>query len=257
MKYYLFKDVKINIANIDLLCVYDFKSILENSNYICITDVGNVVNAYRKNVSLKIAINNSLLSLPDGRPLSIYGKLLGYKDIGRTSGADIMKCLFKLSIEKNYSHCFIGDTEDIHIKLKEKLYKDFNGLNIKGFYSPPFIEWSKDKDEMIIKKINNFNADFVWISFGGGRQEIWMYENFKKINRGIMIGIGAGFRWFLGEIKQAPPILQKLSLEWFFRLVQQPRKMFKRYLFTLPFFLKDAIVEIIKIKFKKREEKIL
>lgn len=253
MKYFLFKGVKINVVNLDILYNYDYDNIINKSQYFCITDVGNIVNAYKRNELLKIAINESYLSLPDGRPLSIYGRLLGNKEIDRTSGADVMKCLFKVSIEKGFSHCFIGDTEEMLGKLKEKIETDYKNLKVKGYYSPPFVEWNKEKNEEIVNIINKFNADFVWISFGGGTQEIWLYENFKNVNKGILIGIGAGYRWFLGEIKQAPPLLQKLSLEWFFRLVQQPKKMFKRYFTTLPFFIIDAFLELIKIKiFRKK-----
>lgn len=252
MKYFLFKGVKVNVINLDILSDTDFENSLKKTGYFCVTDVGNVVNAYKRNEQLKNAINGSSLSLPDGRPLSVYGKLIGHKEINRTSGADVMDCLFKLSLKKGFSHCFIGDTKEIHNKLNDKIKKDYNGLIVKGFYSPPFVEWSKEKDEDIINIINGFDADFVWISFGGGKQEIWMYENYNKVNKGIFIGIGAGFRWFLGEIKQAPVFLQKLSLEWLYRLVQQPKKMFSRYMNTLPFFFKDAIIELIRIKLLRK-----
>jgi N-acetylglucosaminyldiphosphoundecaprenol N-acetyl-beta-D-mannosaminyltransferase len=243
-----FKGVKINIINLDILNCFDFENSIKETNYFCVTDVGNVVNAYKRSRMLKEAINGSSISLPDGKPLSVFGKLIGFKDIGRTSGADVMHCLFKLSLEKGYSHCFIGDTEELLEKLINKIKSEYTNLKIKGYYSPPFSEWNKEKNEKIINIINKFDADFIWISFGGGTQEIWMYENFSKINRGILIGIGAGFRWFLGEIKQAPRFLQKLSMEWLFRLMQQPRKMFTRYMTTLPFFAKDAVIELIKIK---------
>lgn len=255
MKYFLFKGVKISVINKDLLFNHDYSELLKSSHYICVTDVGNTVNAYKRNELLKTAINKSYFSLPDGRPLSIYGKLAGIKEIGRTSGVDIMNCIFRLSELKGYTHLFIGDTEEIHFKLQKKIGNSFKELKVKGFYSPPFGDWGDKKNKKIIDVINECDADFIWISFGGGMQEIWMYENYGKINRGIMIGIGAGFRWFIGEIKQAPPLFQKLSLEWFFRLVQQPQKMFKRYSSTLPYFVKDVAIELIKKNYLDRRDK--
>jgi N-acetylglucosaminyldiphosphoundecaprenol N-acetyl-beta-D-mannosaminyltransferase len=239
-----FKGVKVNSVNIERAINQIIKALYYGRpNYVCVNDVGNIVNSYRKNERLRNAINESYLSLPDGRPLSIYGKLIGYEDIGRVSGAVIMKYLFG----ENLSHCFIGDTEELHNRLAENVRNNFQNAFIKGGYSPPFKEWSEKDNEEIIKKINEFAADIVWISFGGGKQEVWMHENYKKIKRGVLIGIGAGFRWYLGDIKQAPTFLQKLSLEWLFRLVQQP-SMFKRYASTLPFFVWDAFWELVKIK---------
>jgi len=245
--YFYFKGVKISSVNLNSLDGIFSGSVFNNaSKYVCVTDAGNVVNAYKRNRFLKDAINSSFLSLPDGRPLSVFGKFIGYENIGRVSGADILNYL----LSKKLSHCFIGDTADLHERLKNHIGKNHGNAVIKGFYSPPFKEWNTEDNERILKEINNFDADVIWISFGGGKQEIWMAENYLKVKRGILIGIGAGLRWFIGDIKQAPPFFQKMSLEWLFRLIQQP-KMFKRYISTLPFFLFSAFVELIKIKIFK------
>jgi len=247
--FFFFKGVKINVVNILTLINHFEKDSLANSaKYICVSDVGNVVNAYNWDNRLKNAINNSFLSIPDGRPLSIYGRLLGFKQIDRVSGADLMKCLFN----EGFSHCFIGDTEELHVRLKDNIKNNYPKAVVNGGFSPPFRVWNDDDNDEIIRNINNFDADIVWISFGGGKQEVWMHDNCRKVKRGILIGIGAGFRWFLGDIKQAPPLLQKLSVEWLFRLVQQP-KMFSRYASTLPFFVVDSLCEYLKFKVFKKD----
>ena len=243
MQDFYFKDIKISCCDLEgavkKIIAY---CKLNKSDYVCVTDVGNLVNAHRKFSGLKEAINNSFMSLPDGRPLSIFAKLKGIKNIDRVAGPDFMEKVFEKTSGTSIRHFFLGDTEEIHLKLKENLSQKYN-IKIAGSFSPEFVSWSSQTNEKIIQMINNANPDFIWVSLGGGRQENWMRDNFIKLNKGIMIGVGAAFRFYLGEIKRAPYIFRRLGLEWFFRLIQQPRKMFIRYTTTLPFFIFYSVQE--------------
>jgi N-acetylglucosaminyldiphosphoundecaprenol N-acetyl-beta-D-mannosaminyltransferase len=147
-----------------------------------------------------------------------------------------MEKVFEKTSDSSITHFFLGDTEETHLRLREKLSKKYK-LKIAGSYSPEFGNWSSQTNEKIIQMINIANPDFIWVSLGGGRQENWMRDHFIKLNKGIMVGVGAAFRFYLKEIKRAPYIFQRLGLEWLFRLIQQPRKMFIRYTTTLPFFI--------------------
>lgn len=206
--------------------------------------MGNLVNAHRNSPLLKKAINNSFMSLPDGRPISLLAKLKGINHIDRVAGPDFMIEIFRKTSGKYFRHYFLGDTEDILKKLLEKINMEYD-LQIAGSYSPEFGEWTDRTDTEIIKRINDSGADFIWIALGGGKQEIWMNQNYNKLNKGIMTGVGAAFRFYTGDIKRAPLIFQRLGFEWLFRLAQQPRKMFNRYLSTLPFFILYSIEELI------------
>jgi len=152
--------------------------------------------------------------------------------------------IFRKTSGSDIKHFFLGDTGDILEKLLKKINKNYD-LQIAGSYSPDFGVWNKEIDEEIIKRINDSGADFIWVALGGGKQEIWMNENYNKLNKGIMTGVGAGFRFFTGDIKRAPLLFQKMGFEWLFRLVQQPGKMFGRYLSTLPFFVIYSFEELI------------
>jgi len=202
------------------------------------------VNAHRNSPLLKKAINDSFISLPDGRPISILARLKGIKDMERVAGPDFMTEIFRKTSGSDIKHFFLGDTGDILEKLLKKINKNYD-LQIAGSYSPDFGVWNKEIDEEIIKRINDSGADFIWVALGGGKQEIWMNENYNKLNKGIMTGVGAGFRFFTGDIKRAPLLFQKIGFEWLFRLVQQPGKMFGRYLSTLPFFVIYSFEELI------------
>jgi len=235
------KGIKVSCCTIDSSVTETISNIQsQKKNYICVTDAGNLVNAHRKSSVLKSAINNSLLSLPDGRPISLIAKLKGISDIDRVAGPDFMQAMFQKTSGTEIKHFFLGDTEGILKKLVEKVTKDFD-LQIAGTFSPAFENWTQEKEEEIISKINSSGADVIWVALGGGKQEIWMMNNYAKLNKGIMIGVGAAFRFYLGDIKRAPVFFQKLGLEWMFRLVQQPGKMFKRYITTLPFFVLYSI----------------
>ncbi len=203
--------------------------------YVCVTDAGNIVNASRRSSQLKKAINNSLISLPDGRPISILANLKGIKEIERVAGPDFMEEMFRKTSGTDLKHFFLGDTDEVHQRLEEKISGNFK-LNIAGFSSPEFGEWSAGVNENILRNINESGAAFIWVCLGGGRQEVWMAENFSGLKTGVMIGAGAALRFYTGDIKRAPKFFQSAGLEWMFRLAQQPGKMFTRYLKTLPLF---------------------
>lgn len=246
MERFYFKNIKVNCCNTEEAVSFLLKNLKrEEPDYICVTDVGNLINAHRISPELKESINNSLISLPDGRPLSIFAKLKNIKNIDRVAGPDFMKEVFEKTSGKDIKHFFLGDTDEVLSKLQNKLSDEYD-LKIAGSYSPPFGIWDNKINDGIIKRIDSANPDLIWISLGGGKQEIWMKNNYYKLDKGIMIGVGAAFRFYTGDIKRAPVIFQKLGMEWFFRLIQQPGKMFFRYTGTLPFFILYAFQESFK-----------
>lgn len=222
---------KINVTNMKEtleIIERDLKNI--KGNYICVSNVHTTVMSYENEKYRKIQ-NESFMSLPDGRPLSILQKLNGYKDAKRVTGPDLMEEIFNISEEKGYTHYFYGSTEDTLKKLKEQLNKKYPKLNIVGMYSPPFRLLSEDEDKKIINEINIKSPDFLWVGLGAPKQEIWMYEHKNKINS-LMIGVGAGFDYLAGNIKRAPWWMQNMGLEWLYRLMQDPKRLFKRYFTT-------------------------
>ncbi|MDB1921571.1 WecB/TagA/CpsF family glycosyltransferase [Clostridium tertium] len=198
--------------------------------YICITNVHTTVMAYEDD-NYKNIQNKSALILPDGNPLSSLSRKRGFKEAKRVTGPDLMHEIFKISEERGYKHYFYGSTEDtlsqLNIKLKEKYPK----LNISGMYSPAFKSNVSLENEKKIKEINASNPDFIWIGLGAPKQEIWMSLHEGKLN-GVMIGVGAGFDYFADKIKRAPMWMQEYSLEWLYRLLQEPRRLFMRYFIT-------------------------
>ena len=159
----------------------------------------------------------------------------------RTTGPDYLKEVLKISAEEGYRHYFYGSTEETLKKLQDTLRKDYPGVQVAGMYSPPFRALSEEEDKQIIDMINGANADFVWIGLGAPKQENWMAAHRGTIN-GLMVGVGAAFDYLAGNIERAPLWMQKCNLEWLYRLIQEPKRLFKRYFYTNTKFIWNAVI---------------
>ncbi|TCL70744.1 N-acetylglucosaminyldiphosphoundecaprenol N-acetyl-beta-D-mannosaminyltransferase [Hydrogenispora ethanolica] len=238
--------VEIAAINMDWLLKY-LKKYVKNSkgnllagDYICVSNVHTTITSYENEVYCKIQ-NGGLMAIPDGGPLSSIGRKRGHQQMERTTGPSLMEELFKISVECGYRHYFYGSTEETLNKLYQMLEKNYPGIQIAGMYSPPFRQMTEKEDAAIIKLINDANPDFVWVGLGAPKQEKWMAEHQGKI-KGLMIGVGAGFDYFAGNIKRAPEWMQKNNLEWFYRLIQEPKRLLRRYLHTNCKFIWLAVI---------------
>lgn len=199
-------------------------------NYICVSNVHTIVTSYENNAYMKIQ-NGGILALPDGKPLSIVSKRKGFKNAKRVTGPDLMGAIFKESEIKGYTHYFYGSSNETLKLLKEKLSKKYPKLKVCGMYSPPFRNEVCVESEKFINSINSLNIDFFWVGLGAPKQEKWMALHKNKINS-VMVGVGAGFDYYAEKLKRAPKWMQECSLEWFYRLLQDPGRLLKRYLST-------------------------
>ena len=147
-------------------------------------------------------------------------------DIGFDTTEEIMQSLRK-EIKENK----ITEVEDVKSKLREKIEANYPGAKILGMISPPFRELTPEEDEEYIRQINEANPDFLWVGLGAPKQEIWMAKHKGRINS-LMIGVGAAFDFESGEVKRAPKWIQNMKLEWFYRMLQDPKRLFKRYFVT-------------------------
>jgi len=228
----------VNIAaiNMEWLIVYLNKNIIDLSgDYICVSNVHTTVTSYEDATYCTVQ-NGGIMAIPDGGPLSTVGRKRGCVNMSRTTGPSLMGEIFKISAEKGYRHYFYGSTEQVLEKLCGKLTENYPGLQIAGMYSPPFRPMTKEEDEAVVKMINDTNSHFVWIGLGAPKQEKWMAAHQGKIN-GLMLGVGAGFDYYAEDIRRAPQWMQKSNLEWVYRLMQDPKRLFGRYFYTNTKFL--------------------
>lgn len=185
------------------------------------------------------------LILIDGMPLIWISKLKKNPIKEKVSGADLFPEVCKLSANKGYKVFLLGAAEGVAAMAAENLKKRYNGLNVVGTYSPSYgFEKKKDEIREIIKMINEVKPDILAVGLGAPKQEKFLYNYIKQLNVPVALAIGASIDFESGNINRAPKWMQKIGLEWFYRLCKEPRRMFKRYI------IDD--IKIIKIFIKYR-----
>ena len=227
------KILGVNVSCLNMQTLLDYiKNSLDSikGKYICVTNVHTVVTSYDDEQYRNVQ-NGAILVLPDGGPIAKECRKRGYTETERTTGPDFLNEILKISSKYDYKHFFYGSTEETLIKLRKSIEDKYNNVNIVGMYSPPFRKLTNDEDENIIKMINDSKADFLWVGLGAPKQEIFMAEHKDRIYS-LTVGVGAAFDYVAGNIKRAPSWMQKLNLEWLYRLLQDPARLFNRYLYT-------------------------
>ncbi len=219
----------------------------DEHHYVTITGVHGVMECQSDPDLLRIH-NAAGMVTPDGMPLVWVNHWQGNKHVSRVYGPDLMLAVCEASKEKGYKHFFYGGAEGVPELLAEKLTTRYPHLQVVGTYSPPFRPLTDTEDAEIIQMINDSGAHFVWVGLSTPKQERWMDAHVGKLDAAAMIGVGAAFDFHAGLKPQAPPWMQKRGLEWFFRLVTEPRRLWKRYLSNNPRFLALIALQMLGIR---------
>lgn len=234
----------VNIAAINMKWLLEFtdKHIHELAgDYMCVSNVHTTVTSW-EDLDYCMIQNGGIMAIPDGGPLSSVGRKRGHHKMQRITGPSYMEEILKMSARNGWRHFFYGSTNETLEKLKKEIEKKYPNLVIAGMYSPPFRSLTNGEDIQIINMINTTNPNFVWVGLGAPKQEKWMADHQGKIN-GFMIGVGAAFDYMAGNIQRAPAWLQKINMEWLYRLVQDPKRLFKRYWNTNTKFIWYAVLK--------------
>ncbi len=189
--------------------------------------------------SLKLA--NVLI--PDGSGIVLASTILKGHIKERITGSDLFLATNKVANQKSSKYFFIGSSVKILNEIEAKLNQEFPNIQVVGKYSPPYVKalrFSAEINEDIIKKINETKPDVIWVGLSAPKQEVWILDNMKSINDFKLIApIGAVFDFYTGNIKRSPKIFRDLHLEWLPRLMQEPKRLFKRNFVSSPLFLAD------------------
>lgn len=224
-----------NILGVDI-AVTNMKSVVYfltknlerlRGEYVCVSNVHTTIMAYN-DPAYRVVQNSAVIAVPDGKPLSLICRIRGYQTAQRVAGPDLMPEILRLSEREGYTHYFYGSTEDTLKSLERNLRKKYPRLRIVGVYSPPFRKLTEKEDAEVTERINASRPDFLWVGLGAPKQERWMHEHHGKINA-VMLGVGAAFDFHAGTAKRAPKWMQEFYLEWLYRLIQDPRRLLKRY----------------------------
>lgn len=218
--------------------------------YVTVNNVHTMMEGFH-HPSFQAIINEGYLAIPDGKPLEIVGKLKGSRNISRLFGPSVMEKFIDWGRAEGISHYFLGSSEANLAKLRSAIDQKYPGTRIAGMLSPPYLPLEQWDNNALIDAINKTNPDFIWIGLGAPKQEQWMYQNHSQIRHGLLFGIGAGFDYMAGNTKHAPKWMKDFALEWLYRLMQEPRRLWKRYFKTIPQFMIFVTLELLGVKYKK------
>lgn len=182
----------------------------------------------------KASLNQMDCVFADGSGLQLAARLLGDRIKANVNGTDLFPLLCRQCIENDHSLFLIGAREGIAEKVASNMQEKYPGLKIAGVQHGYF---NKEEEPGVIEKVNTSGADIVLVAFGAPKQELWMTENRESINAPVLMGVGGLFDFFSGRISRSPKLLQDLGLEWIWRLLQEPQRMWRRYILGNPLFL--------------------
>lgn len=207
----------------------------------------------KDNQRLREIYNTADITTADGVPLVWASKVLGQPIKGRVTGLDLLPEFSRIAAAKDYTFYFLGAAEGVADKLKDKLETEYDGLTVLGTYSPPYKKHFNEEDNKeMINRINQVKPDVLWVSLSAPKQDYWIYENFDKLDVNIAIGVGAAFDVVAGNIPRAPEWMQDAGLEWFYRLLKEPKRLFKRYLIEAPKFIPLIGIQVFKERILKK-----
>ena len=214
--------------------------------YLCVAAVHTVM-LCQEDPELREAVLNASFTVPDGQPLVWAMNAMGEELSHRVYGPDLMeKACERAARTGARMYLYGGRNQGALVQLALNLRKRFPGLRIVGGYAPPYRELTGEETDAIVNEINRSKADIVWVGIGAPKQEKWMARMRDRLDAPVLIGVGAAFDFHAGLVAQAPPWMQKLGLEWLFRLATEPRRLWRRYARYNPLFIRGFALQYLR-----------
>ena len=205
------------------------------SGYVCVATVHMVMESF-DDEHFRETVNGAILVTPDGMPLVWGLRLLGLSNAERVYGPMLTESLCRTAASRQIPIGFYGGTDSVLAMLKAKLQSKYPMLRIAYEFAPPFRTLTENEDQKVIQEIVASGAKILFVGLGCPKQERWMAEHSIKLPL-VMLGVGAAFDFIAGAKPQAPGWMQNGGLEWLFRLISEPRRLWKRYLYHNPRFV--------------------
>ncbi|MDF5729874.1 MAG: WecB/TagA/CpsF family glycosyltransferase [Rhizonema sp. PD38] len=213
------------------------------SKCVCASNVHMTMETYDSRLFARI-INSADLITPDGMPLVWALRTLGVKNASRVYGPTLTLHVCKAAAQKGIPIALYGGTPESLAAFVEFLEKQFPHIKIACHISPPFRPLTPDEDAAFTSQIVESGAQILFVGIGCPRQEFWIAEHKDRIPA-VMLGVGAAFDFYSGRVKQAPSWMQKISLEWLFRLIMEPKRLWKRYFKHNPRFVVFFFIQLL------------
>jgi N-acetylglucosaminyldiphosphoundecaprenol N-acetyl-beta-D-mannosaminyltransferase len=214
--------------------------------YVCVAAVHTVM-ACQEDAELRAAVQGASFTVPDGQPLVWALNALGYGLPHRVYGPELMdRACARAARTGQRFYLYGGRNPGALAELARVLRLRHPSLKIVGGHCPPFRRLTEEEEEAVAADINRSGADVVWVGIGVPKQEKWMARMRHRLDAPVLVGVGAAFDFHAGLVPQAPDALQRLGLEWAFRLVQEPRRLWRRYLRYNPRFVTGFVRQYLR-----------
>jgi len=215
--------------------------------YVCVTGVHGVMEA-QKDAEFFNILNHAAINTPDGMPMSWVGRLQGHAQMDRVFGPDFMSEMCELSVSRGYRHFLYGGQPGIAKQLKDVLEIRYPGLQIVGTFTPPFRSLNAIEEEALLAQVRESKPHILWVGLSTPKQERFMAQYVDRLKVPLLVGVGAAFDYHTGRIRDCAPWIKRAGLQWLHRLMQDPKRLWRRYLRNNPAFVWHIILQMLKLR---------
>jgi N-acetylglucosaminyldiphosphoundecaprenol N-acetyl-beta-D-mannosaminyltransferase len=215
--------------------------------YVCVTGVHGVMEA-RKDLAFREILNRACINLPDGMPMSWVGRMQGLTGMDRVFGPDFMAAMCQLSINRCYRHFLYGGQPGVAEDLQQKLETRFPGLQVVGTYTPPFRSLTLEEEAELFQKLQKSQPHILWVGLSTPKQERFMSQYVDRLQVPLLVGVGAAFDYHTGRLRDCPEWVKRAGLQWFHRLMQDPKRLWRRYLRHNSAFIWHIALQMLRLR---------
>lgn len=241
----------VNVSAVDLKSAVHradrWISLGSGHGYICATGVHGVMEA-RADSELRRILNQALINVPDGMPMTWIGRLQGFREMDRVFGPDFMMAMCRLSVERGYRNFLFGGEPGVAESLRDALQEQFPGLQLVGTYTPPFRSLTPEEEESVRAQVRASRPHILWVGLSTPKQERFMAKYVDQFQVPLMVGVGAAFDFHTGRIRDCSAWIKRAGLQWLHRLLQNPKRLWRRYLRNNPAFICHIALQILRLR---------
>lgn len=215
--------------------------------YVCLSGVHGVMEA-RADDAFRLILNRSAINAPDGMPMTWVGRLQGFHDMDRVFGPDFMMAMCRISVRRGYRHFLYGGQPGVVETLRENLRTMIPGIQVAGVFTPPFRNLTAEEEREVIAQVRRARPQILWVGLGTPKQERFMAQYLYGLQVPLLAGVGAAFDYHTGRIRDCPAWIKRAGLQWVHRTMQDPGRLWARYLRSNPAFLWHIASQIAGIR---------
>jgi N-acetylglucosaminyldiphosphoundecaprenol N-acetyl-beta-D-mannosaminyltransferase len=219
----------------------------DRKGYVCLAGVHGIMEA-RRNPDLQSIFANAWLVAPDGMPTVWMGHLQGLSKMQRVFGPDLMLEVIGRKEHSHYRHFLCGGEPGVAEQLRDELLRRFPWATIVGTYTPPFRPMTHEEENDLAIQVHRIKPDIIWVGLSTPKQDRFMFRYLPMLDTKLMVGVGAAFLFHTGAIQDSPAWIKRAGLQWLHRLLQEPSRLWRRYLINVPLFLFQAGLQIARLR---------